>query len=61
MSVYIIIEITIKNNELYSKYVNQVPPVVEKQEVDTWSEVARSLHYRATGARKESFDRVRDS
>lgn len=30
MSVYMIIEIEIRNNELYSKYVNKVPEVIEK-------------------------------
>jgi uncharacterized protein (DUF1330 family) len=30
MSVYMIIEITIKNRELYSRYVAQVPEVVDK-------------------------------
>jgi len=30
MAVYLIIEITVKNPELYSKYVERVPEVVEK-------------------------------
>ena len=30
MSVYMIVEITVKNSELYSRYVAQVPQVVDK-------------------------------
>ena len=30
MSVYMIIEIKIKNNELYSKYVEKIPEVIKK-------------------------------
>jgi uncharacterized protein (DUF1330 family) len=30
MSVYMIVEITVKNSELYSRYVEQVPQVVDK-------------------------------
>jgi uncharacterized protein (DUF1330 family) len=30
MSIYLIIEITIKDRELYSKYVEQVPAIIER-------------------------------